>query len=400
MNMTLPSAVLHAITCLNAAGYEAYAVGGCVRDTLMGRAPNDWDITTSALPEQTIDVFDGYRTLDVGLKHGTLTVFIEEQPIEITTYRVDGPYTDGRHPDSVVFTPSLENDLRRRDFTINAMAYHPNVGLVDPFDGRQDCSEGVIRCVGNPHLRFNEDALRIIRGLRFASDFGFVIEPNTAQAMHALASNLQKVAMERISTEFTKLLCGQHVTTVLREYADILELLFPSPLNFEGVSQSLQKIPTNPLSRYAALLFSCAPEEVAIIGKHLRLSNHITKEVITLVQNRDIPLAVDRPNVLRVLNRLGPQNAFLLTTLRSVRDEQDYSQFVEQVNQAVEQKACYRMADLAVNGDDLRSVGISPGPMIGTILNALLDAVMDGILPNTHDELLTYAKMMQKEPMP
>ena len=220
--MTLPEQVHTALDRLEAAGWEAFIVGGAVRDALRGCAAGDWDITTNAEPEQVERVFSGERLIETGLRHGTVTVLLDGLPLEITTYRVDGGYSDHRRPDSVTFTRSLRDDLLRRDFTMNALAYNPRTGLVDICGGAEDLARGVVRCVGEPERRFREDGLRILRALRFASVLGFTIEPETAAAIHRCAELLRYLAAERVLSELTKLLCGQNASAVLREFSDVL----------------------------------------------------------------------------------------------------------------------------------------------------------------------------------
>ena len=208
MTINIPQKAAQILRTLNAAGYEAYVVGGCVRDSILNRVPGDWDITTSALPEQVYELF--HRTVDTGIQHGTVTVMMDKEGFEVTTYRVDGEYHDGRHPDAVTFTRSLEEDLKRRDFTINAMAYHPEHGLVDLFGGMEDIDQKIIRCVGNPVERFTEDALRMLRAVRFSAQLGFTVEENTKAALARMAGNLEHVSAERIQTELVKLLVSDH----------------------------------------------------------------------------------------------------------------------------------------------------------------------------------------------
>ena len=234
MELALSRGAAYVLCALRAAGYEAYVVGGCVRDSLLGRRPGDWDVTTSALPEETKAVFSGAPVIGTGVRHGTVAVLVGGEPVEITTYRVDGPYSDGRRPDSVAFTRSLREDLARRDFTVNAMAWSPETGLVDPFGGADDLRGKSIRCVGDPARRFQEDALRILRALRFSSSLGFSIEPETAAALRADRARLGKVSAERIAAELVKLVCGAGAPRVLRE--------FP-----EAVSYTHLTLPTNSL---------------------------------------------------------------------------------------------------------------------------------------------------------
>ena len=226
-NLTLPAPVSDLLGRLTRAGFSAYVVGGCVRDSLLGLEPHDWDICTSALPDQMQEVFRDDRTVDTGLKHGTLMVIVDHEPYEVTTFRVDGDYTDHRHPDSVVFVDDLTKDLARRDFTVNAMAWSPDAGLQDPFAGQQDLSANLIRCVGKPEQRFEEDALRVLRALRFASVYDFAIEPDTASAIRKKAPDLKLVAGERIREELLKLLCGKAAGRILREYPEVLAEIIP-----------------------------------------------------------------------------------------------------------------------------------------------------------------------------
>ena len=267
--MTLPSQVHTALDRLEAAGWEAFVVGGAVRDALRGCAAGDWDITTNAEPEQVERVFSGERLIETGLRHGTVTVLLDGLPLEITTYRVDGGYSDHRRPDSVTFTRSLRDDLLRRDFTMNALAYNPQTGLVDICGGAEDLARGVVRCVGEPERRFREDGLRILRALRFASVLGFTIEPETAAAIHRCAELLRYLAAERVLSELTKLLCGQNAGAVLREFSDVLAVPIPELRPMFGFAQHnphhdrdvwqhtvavVEHIPPEPVLRWAALL--------------------------------------------------------------------------------------------------------------------------------------------------
>ena len=389
MKMELPVPVLHSLFALNQAGYEAYVVGGCVRDIMMGKEPQDWDITTSALPEETLAVFRSYRTIETGIRHGTVTVIIGDMPLEITTYRVDGDYSDGRHPDAVSFTRSLKEDLRRRDFTVNAMAYHPHFGLVDPFRGQRDLKRKVIRCVGNPKKRFYEDALRILRGLRFSSTLGFSIHPATASAIHRLSDTLSRVSVERVSTEFLKLLCGQNNQVVLTHYPDVLSTIVPN-IDFTGNARWL--VFDDPLKNMTVLLFNTTPETAQEVCKRLRLSNRMTEDVVALVRHRNLPLEPTRGCVLRGLHVLGPRLTRELIAIKTVTDSIESDEFCAVWEQLVaDNECCYQLKDLAVNGAELMAVGISDGPELGAVLDRLLKAVMDGVCHNAKDELLELA---------
>lgn len=389
MRWNLPCSVSRALSLLNEYGYEAYIVGGCVRDAMMGLVPNDWDITTSALPEQTLEVFREFRTIETGIRHGTVTVVIENTPLEITTYRVDGNYSDGRRPDSVSFTPSLTEDLRRRDFTVNAMAYHPDVGLVDPFGGCTDLKKKVIRCVGRPHKRFTEDTLRILRGLRFSSTLGFTIHPATARAIHRLGQTLSCVSAERISVEFCKLLCGINREEILCRYADVLSVIVPA-VDFKVSAKRV--VLDELLANLGALMYDLTPNEAEESCNRLRLSGRMTEDVVTLIKHRDMALETTRSGVLRALHTLGPRLLNELLCLRTAMERSEYTAFRSFWDKLVQDNdCCYRIKDLAVSGEDLLSIGVLPGPQIGITLNRLLEAVMDGVCPNQKEDLLEYA---------
>ena len=390
MRMDLPTPVLHSLFALNQAGYEAYVVGGCVRDNLMGKEPFDWDITTSALPEETLSVFQNYRTIETGIQHGTVTVIIDDTPLEITTYRVDGDYTDGRHPDKVAFTRSLAEDLRRRDFTVNAMAYHPDEGVVDLFGGTEDVSAGIIRAVGDPQTRFTEDSLRILRGLRFSATLGFDIEPATAEAIRTLSPTLSRVSAERIATELTKLLCGQDAGRILLEFSDVFERIVPYPLDYPFIAQDIAKVLPTPLHRYGTLFFTLKLKEVAATAENLRFSRRLTEDLLSIIKLKAAPLSEDVPVILRLLNKLGLERLQALLAIRAIYDNADYTTIGTLANTLVNQGACYRISDLTVTGADLLAIGMKPGPNLGNTLSSLLDAVMDGVCSNEKEALLNY----------
>ena len=259
---TLPAPAREALSRLEAAGFAAYLVGGCVRDSLLGRSPGDWDITTAALPEQVEAVFAGERIIETGLKHGTVTVLLAGLPLEITTFRTESGYSDHRHPDAVAFTPSLEEDLARRDFTVNAMAQSRDGGLFDPFGGRGDLEQRIIRCVGEPELRFREDALRILRALRFAAQLDFSIDPATAAAAHALRDTLALVSRERIAAELTKLLCGPAARRILTEYWEILAVPLPELVPMAGFDQRSKYHCYDVLEHSAAAVEAAPPDRI------------------------------------------------------------------------------------------------------------------------------------------
>ena len=441
--LTLPTPVSGLLTRLKQAGFSAYVVGGCVRDSLMGLTPHDWDICTSALPDRMKAVFRDLHTVDTGLKHGTLTVIVEHIPYEVTTYRIDGDYTDHRHPDSVRFVDDLTQDLARRDFTVNAMAWAPDTGLQDPFGGQQDLAAGLIRCVGEPSQRFEEDALRVLRALRFASVYGFEIEPATASALRIKAPDLKLVAGERIREELLKLLCGKAAGRILREYPDVLAEIIPEIRPMIGYDQQnhhhsydlwehtvrgVEGVPTDPVLRLTMLLHDTGKpvvrttdekgeghykghpkvsEEIARrTAEFLHLDNAFRDRLCTLVLHHDTPLRTqdgqintDRSFLLRRLNRYGEEDLRALFIIHcSDRIATGYSTPEREKTRLAERTAaldallaeqpCFTLKDLAVNGRDLMAAGLK-GKAVGEALQSLLEAVMDGRVPNEKKALLS-----------
>ncbi len=394
MKMLIPEEVQAVLTRLHENGYEAYLVGGCVRDSLRGVPPKDWDVTTSALPQQTLAAMDGMRVLETGLRHGTVTVMSQNLPVEVTTYRVDGEYTDHRRPDSVAFTRSLDEDLMRRDFTINALAYC-GAGVIDRFGGQEDLQHGLIRCVGNPDRRFEEDALRILRGLRFASELGFSIHPDTAAAMERRKGLLCFVAAERVCSELTRLLCGRDAGAVLLQYGCILDAVLPEIGDFPSRAAPVQKCPLELPLRLAALLNGSFPDAAGRILHRLRFDRHTSGTVVRLLQSEEVPPPADRLEAKRMLQHFGPD--FSKTLLQFQRalsnrwspDALDAAEaLLEDVLQSGE---CWSLSMLTVNGGDLLRAGIPHGKALGTCLQTLLSLVMDGTLPNDREVLLAYA---------
>ena len=440
---TVPAPALAALSRLRAAGYAAYLVGGCVRDALLGREPGDWDITTAALPEQTEAVFAGERIIETGLKHGTVTVLLEGLPLEITTFRTEAGYSDHRHPDAVAFTPSLVEDLARRDFTINAMAWCPEEGTVDPFDGKADLESRLIRCVGDPYDRFNEDALRILRALRFAAQLDFSIDPATAAAAFELRQTLALVSRERIAVELTKLLCGPAVRRIVTEYWPILAVPLPELAPMAGLDQrnpyhcydvlthsavAAEAVPPDRISRWAALLHDVGKPAAFTVDERgqghfyghakpgaelargaltrLRFDKDTIHRVSQLVELHDYP--IDPPTgsperaIRKLIGRLGEEDFFRLLDLKradSLAHHPDYRGRVAACDrlealarELLAQPPCFTVKDLAVNGNDLLAMGYSKGPELGRTLNALLEAVLSGELPNEKDALLKAAE--------
>lgn len=386
----IPDAVQTAGLLLRGAGYEAYAVGGCVRDALLGRHPHDWDMTTNAPPDAVKRVFADYPVIETGIAHGTVTILIRQMPIEITTYRVDGAYTDHRHPDGVRFTARLADDLARRDFTVNAMAFDPAVGVIDPFGGKADLARRVIRCVGDPARRFDEDALRILRALRFASVLGFAIDPATAAQMHAQSALLRAVAVERRYVEWKKLICGAGAAQLLRDYPDIAAQVLPptqtaDPARWASrVDRMALAAPDFP-GRMALLLRGCDAEAAM---RALRASRAETMLVARLAAAPDtLPPADDRA-VRRGLATYGIEcwRTYLRMFPQSARSAP------ESTTEAVLRRGdCWRVDQLAIDGRALQQLGLR-GAAVGTVLQSLCRAVIDGTLPNTADALQCAAK--------
>ena len=387
---TFPEQVEYVLSRLREAGFAAYAVGGCVRDRLRGVEPKDYDVATAAVPERVEAIFTDTRVIPTGAKHGTVTVFCTGLPVEVTTFRVDGTYSDGRRPDAVAFTPSLTEDLARRDFTINAMACGADGVLVDPFGGRADLEAGVIRCVGDPDTRFREDALRILRALRFSSVLGFHIEAETAAALRRCKALLEKVSAERVAGELQKLLCGGDVRRVLTEYADVLGVALPE-LSFTAAA-AVERTPPEPVLRWAALFHgSGKPFLLDAALRRLRLDNATRERIVLLAEWHDRLIEPSERAVKRALRRLGPEAFAQLIALKRA-DDPACDGLERLAVEILEKGACFSLEDLAVRGGDLIAAGMAPGPALGEALDTLLNAVIDGALPNERDALMAYLK--------
>lgn len=442
MQLTVPAKVEKILNTLEEAGFEAYAVGGCVRDSLLGRMPDDWDITTSARPEQVKALFR--RTVDTGLKHGTVTVMIDKEGFEVTTYRVDGEYEDGRHPKEVLFTASLEEDLKRRDFTINAMAYNPKTGLVDLFGGIEDIERKIIRCVGEAMERFTEDALRILRAVRFSAQLGFVIEEGTREAIQALAPNLRHVSAERIQTELLKLLVSPHPdylrvayeTGVTKEFLPEWDVCMVTEQNTphhcwnvgEHTLQSLVNVRADKVLRLTMLLHDmgkpqvkktdengrdhfkthgAASEKMAgAIMRRLKLDNDTIKKVCRLIKWHDYRPLPEPSQVRRAVHLVGEdifplflevQRADMMAQSEYKREQKENRlDGVEQIyHEIITRGECVSLKTLAVTGRDLIEAGFRPGKEIGEILDYLLDRVLERPEDNEKETLLEAAREWQ-----
>ena len=439
MKIELPRKVVLIIKNLQRHGYDAYAVGGCVRDSILNRKPEDWDITTSAKPEQVKRIFR--RTVDTGIEHGTVTVLIGKDGFEVTTYRVDGLYEDGRHPKEVTFTSRLEEDLKRRDFTINAMAYNDDERLVDAFGGMRDLNYHLIRCVGDPKERFSEDALRILRAVRFSAQLAFPIEPETAEAIKSLAPNLEKISAERIQAELVKLLVSDHperiqdacelgiTKVVLPEWDDMVGVKQNTPHHKYDVAEhtvhALQNVKNDKVLRLTMLFHdmgkpvmkttdengrdhfkghAIASEQIAkTVMKRLKFDNDTIRKVTKLVAYHDYRMEPTGANVRRAMHEIGVElfPYYLAVRLADTKAQSSYErrgkleniiQIRELYRNALRNKECVTLKDLAVTGTDLINLGIAPGKELGTLLNELLDMVIEDPAWNQKGKLCDYVK--------
>ena len=437
VHIAIPEKAEYIIRTIRNAGFEAYVVGGCVRDSILGREPEDWDITTSAKPEQVKALFP--RTIDTGIQHGTVTVMLEKEGFEVTTYRIDGKYEDNRHPKEVIFTPNLTEDLRRRDFTINAMAYNNDTGLVDVFGGMEDIENGVIRCVGNARERFGEDALRIMRAIRFSAQLGYTIEEETCQAIRELAPTLEAISAERIRVELEKLLVSPHpdflrfayemgiTKVVLPEFDACMETPQNHPHHMynvgEHVLHTLDKVEPDRVLRLTMLFHDIGKpatlstdeegithfyehhqigeEMTRAILRRLRFDNDTINKVCKLVLYHDYGNSVvpDMRIVRRAINRVGEDMFPLLFPVKraDVLAQSDYmrrekldsiDRWEELYREVIAQRQCVSLKDLAVTGRDLIAEGYKPGPELGQMLDELLMLVLENPQCNTREYLL------------
>lgn len=390
------------LDALHGAGHAAYAVGGCVRDSLLGLDPHDWDLCTSARPEQVMALFGEEKCIPTGLQHGTVTVKQGGRLYETTTFRTEGAYSDGRHPDAVCFVPDVREDLARRDFTINAMAYSAEEGLIDPFGGRDDLATHLVRAVGEPERRFEEDALRILRLYRFAARFGFAIDPATGAAARALGPHLDCVSAERIQEELLKLLAAPRPGSYLEPavLAVVLPELEPEkqPEQFAELCRTIDRIePTaeNVPARLAALLWPLGEAGARKALRKLKCSNALTDEVTALEREAPgTPGSEMQLTAKRLLGRYELPTIQRLTALCSARHPEQTRAFAAlraEAERLTAENACCRVSQLAVNGRDLMAAGVGPGPGLRQVLNALLEAVITGQTPNEKDALLAAA---------
>ena len=411
MVIQIPEKVNKIIKRLQEHGYDAYAVGGCVRDSLLGRIPADWDITTSAKPLEVKEIFK--RTVDTGLQHGTVTVLIEKEGFEVTTYRIDGEYEDSRHPKEVIFTGNLEEDLKRRDFTINAMAYNDAAGLVDVFGGRQDLQDKIVRCVGNPQERFTEDALRILRAVRFSAQLGFSIEEKTKEAAKILAPTLKNISAERIQTELLKLLVSKnpHYLKIAWELG-ITKIVLPefdSMMENDMGEKTLKAFAytnADKVERLAVLFANMekTPEKSRDLAKkilrRLRFDNDTINKVSELVFWHTCPWECTKKAVRIVLSQCTPSLFPVLLNVRRAEllaEEKPDKESLESLERSgqfykeiMEKKECISIKMLAVSGKDFIEMGVEPGKKIGELLSACLKIVLENPEKNTREYLLSH----------
>lgn len=440
--MLLPQAVQYCIHALEAAGFEAYAVGGCVRDSLLGLTPADYDLCTNARPEETARVFSAHQLLYHGQKHGTIGVVLDGVVYEITTFRTEGGYDDARHPDWVNFVGTVEEDLARRDFTVNAMAYNPKTGYVDPFGGQADLASKLLRTVGDPRARFREDALRILRGARFSARFRLAPEPSTLVAMIDLAPLLDKIARERVFEELCKLLLSATAEDLLI-FTPLLTQVIPELKRSVGFEQHsphhrydvfthtahvVEAVPKVPELRWAALLHDIgkpdaftmdetgrghfkghakfSQEQADSILLRLKAPSALRQQVTELIGLHMTPLEPDKKLLRRRLGKLGTERLEQLLLLQEAdmgskgtgkpENMEQFTVLREMIAEILQESACFSIKDLAVNGWDLQKIGIPAGPAIGKCLQWLLGQVQDEVLPNDRDALLeTVTKLLE-----
>lgn len=442
--MRIDEGALFLIEQLEKQGYEAYVVGGCVRDSLLGSLPKDWDICTNALPEEIKRSVVPLPTIETGISHGTITVLCQGSAYEITTYRKEGRYLDNRHPETVEFVSDIKEDLSRRDFTVNSMAYHPRRGLIDFFDGKADLQKGMIRCVGEPQKRFAEDGLRIIRALRFASVYGFMLDEQTSWAIHEKKGNLRNISAERLSSELGKLLCGEGIKYVLMQYSDVMAEIIPEVDDmirfkqrnshctsdiWQHTVKSVAFVPSDTILRLTMLLhdigkphcYSECESEIEcfrnhsklganlaqIILKRLRFDRETVKSVTELVEYHDLDISANTKCIKQWLNRMGREQFYRLTEVWRANAlahlPQKQSERLEKIQKIrscmetiIQQGQCFCREDLAVNGHDLISLGFPPGKQIGKILGLLMESVLEEQIENTRQDLLDLAQQLKE----
>jgi tRNA nucleotidyltransferase (CCA-adding enzyme) len=389
--MTYPEYISAVLSVLRNGGYEAYVVGGSVRDSLIGLAPNDFDITTSALPEQTIRLFSDFKLVTTGLKHGTVTIISDGHPVEVTTFRIDGDYKDSRHPSEVLFTDSIVADLSRRDFTVNAMAYDDERGVIDPFDGQADLKAGIIRTVGEAERRFSEDALRIMRAFRFSAQLGFSIDDATITAARSMKEGLSNVSRERIAVEFLKLITSDDPTYALSEMKEcgVFEYVLGDHLPSDTEINALACAPKNERTRLAILLCSAPEETRRSILSGLKLSNKLTSNTLTIARRLCEAHPCDATSARRFIGACGELIEDTLGAARALGTLD--AGFEALVRENLSKKLCFSYKDLAIGGKEIMALG-ADGREIGAVLDLMLEHLIREPNDNTREALTALAK--------
>lgn len=441
MKINIPQNAEYILKSLQNEGFESYVVGGCVRDSIMRKTPLDWDITTSALPEKTTEIFEalGCKVIKTGIKHGTVTVLKDHEPFEVTTFRIDGEYTDRRRPDGVSFTASLSEDLKRRDFTINAIVADCDGNIKDAFGGIDDINRKVIKAIGDPDKRLNEDALRIMRALRFASVLGFKIDPELQKSLRKNKELLRDIAPERINAEFSKLICGENFSWVLLNFTDIIEVFIPEISPCIGFDQrnihhiynvwehsvrAAEATPADLILRLTMLFHDIEKPSCFFIGedhqghfyghakksaetaekilRRLRYDNKTIKQITELIALHDVEIVPERKPVLRRMGKMGKENFQKLISVKYADNaaqspivlsrRNEFKKIEEIAAQAQRESSCFNLKSLSVNGKDLIDAGFPEGKEIGKTLHYLLESVIDGKCINEKNELLNFAE--------
>ena len=444
--INIPADANELIHTLQNNGHSAYIVGGCVRDSILGRTPHDWDICTSATPSEMLEIFKDKKIIETGLQHGTVTVIVNGEPYEITTYRIDGIYSDNRRPDTVTFTDKLVEDLRRRDFTINAMAYNDEEGLIDPFNGMEDIKYKKINCVGFAEDRFGEDALRILRAIRFAAQLEFTIMPGTDWEIHKQYKNLENISIERINSEFCKIVSSDDFCVELLLYKDVFSLFIPElkdmfdfPQNnpwhiwdvFGHTIHAVEYCDSDDLVVRLAVFFhdfgkphsyqdgedgirhfkghgKVSADMTDSIMKRLRFDNETRNNVVELVYYHDATFEVGKKYVKRWLNKIGEKQFRRLLQVKKADNKAQNLEFSSDrikelseieilIDEVLQEDECFSLKDLAVNGKDLIGIGYKTGKELGNTLNKLLQLVIDGDCPNEKEKLLQEAESLWME---
>ena len=394
--INIPQYILNVLNVLYKHGYEGYLVGGCVRDALMGKEPHDFDLTTNAAPNEIISCFCNMKIIETGLKHGTVTVVSDGENVEITTYRIDGRYVDNRHPEEVVFTRDIHQDLSRRDFTVNAIAYSPRDGIVDIFGGMADIESRIIRCVGDPDARFNEDGLRIMRAIRFSSVLGFDIDTGTSMSIHSNKHLLGNISAERIYSELKKMICGLGVYDIFKNYYDVIFSVFPALAKYENQYnhniKMISSLSPDAIVRFCALFYNMNISDIESSLKLLKPDNFLFNNVIRLSSVVTGKISCDDISVKYMMNKFEHENIMRLTELKRNFDASfDSKAFLTVYNRLCDENACVSIKQLDINGGDLLALGVKKGPQIGDILNKLLVEVIEGRCENKKENLIEYA---------